>query len=142
MLSIPCNALLAVKPWGWLHKQAGVRQTQANAPWNISWEPPGVYKEVRPNTRPCCLLSIRSFVPIALSWRSYWKTKRPRSMGSASLRTSRASPCSRHQGSNPPSSRRWWTCCRWGLCPPNKGPGGAESSGKGSGRAGRVWTRG
>lgn len=35
-------------------------------------------------------------------------------MASASLRTSRASPCSKRQESNPPSSRRWWTCCRWG----------------------------
>ena len=36
-------------------------------------------------------------------------------MAFASLRTSRASPCSRLPDFGLPISERWWTCSRWGL---------------------------
>ena len=57
----------------------------------------------------------RSCRHTASSWRSYWRMRRLKLMAFASLRTSRASPCSRLPDFGLPISERWWTCSRWGL---------------------------
>ncbi|XP_070631204.1 retinaldehyde-binding protein 1 isoform X2 [Bos indicus] len=54
----------------------------------------------------------RSCRHTASSWRSYWRMRRLKLMAFASLRTSRASPCSRLPDFGLPISERWWTCSR------------------------------
>lgn len=77
-------------------------------------------KKHKAKTRPSLLHDMyryfvcsRSSEPIVWSWRSFWRTRRLRSTGFASLKTSRVSPCSKPPASNPQSWRKWWTCCRW-----------------------------